>query len=387
MSRNLDHRLEVVAPLDDSAVQGRLSQVFDVLLSDNVSAWDLQSDGTWHRAKPKKDEAARGSQDVLMRKARPRRRRPVPRRRGAVTADRGVTMRGMRVGVVDVGSNTVRLLVADLAANGLTPVRHERVYLALGDEVERLGRLTEARLDDAAKVTRGYARLARELGVETLDVIVTAPGRQAENGPELVGALASASGAPVRVLSPDEEGRLAWEGVVASLSSPPASIAVCDVGGGSTEVVVGTPDGGPAWQRSWDVGAVRLTRRFVREDPPGRKAMAAIREEVAERLAGTAPPLPLAALAAGGTARAVAKLAGARLGEQELAVALRRLAKRPSRELAKRYRIDPARARTLPAGAAILAEIQTRLETPFTVSRAGIREGALLALVAEAAAA
>ena len=79
---------------------------------------------------------------------------------------------------------------------------------------------------------------------------------------------------PVRVLSADEEGRLAYQGAVAAAASLPETVAVCDVGGGSTELVVGTPTGGPTWWRSIDLGCVRLTERFLVDDPPGKVAMA-----------------------------------------------------------------------------------------------------------------
>ncbi len=81
MPRNLDHRLEILAPVEDSAVQQRLSAAFDVLLADNTQAWELLADGTWHRLRPKKDEPARGSQDVFMRKTGRRSPRRVPARR------------------------------------------------------------------------------------------------------------------------------------------------------------------------------------------------------------------------------------------------------------------------------------------------------------------
>ena len=81
MPRNLDHRLEILAPVEDSAVQQRLSAAFDVLLADNTQAWELLTDGTWNRLRPKKDEPARGSQDVFMRKTGRRPPRRVAARR------------------------------------------------------------------------------------------------------------------------------------------------------------------------------------------------------------------------------------------------------------------------------------------------------------------
>ena len=289
----------------------------------------------------------------------------------------------MKAAIVDVGSNTVRLLVATSDGATVEAVREEREHLLLGRAVERAGKLAAARIDEAARCAAEYARLARGLGARDVDVIVTAPGRQAANGDELVRALAGASGARVRLVSPEEEGRLAFIGAVAAANPVAGSVAVCDTGGGSTEVVVGTVRGGPAWTRSYDVGAVRLTERYLSADPPGKGALARAREEVERQLSGFTPPLPQVALAAGGTARALRKLAGRTLGPAELAEALRELCRRPSEKTAKALGLHPHRVRTLPAGTVVLAAVQERLGVPLEVSRAGLREGALLALVAE----
>jgi exopolyphosphatase / guanosine-5'-triphosphate,3'-diphosphate pyrophosphatase len=292
----------------------------------------------------------------------------------------------MRVAVIDVGSSTVRLLVADPDERAVAPVREEREHLFLGEEVERAGRLGSGKIRRAGRVAARYARLAREAGAAELEVIVTAPGRQASDAHELLGTLAVASGAPVRVLTPEEEGRLAFLGAVAGARTLPETIAVCDVGGGSTEVVVGTVSGGPAWARSLDTGAVRLTQRMPLGDPPGRKELAAAGAEADRLLEGFAPPLPQAALAAGGTARALRKLVGRELEQDELEAALTILSKRPAAGVARTFGIHERRARTLPAGAVVLAAVQRRLGVPLVVSRTGLREGAALELVADAAA-
>jgi exopolyphosphatase/guanosine-5'-triphosphate,3'-diphosphate pyrophosphatase len=292
----------------------------------------------------------------------------------------------MTVGIVDVGSNTVRLLVARYGQGELLTLSEEREHLFLGEEVERHGRLSAARIAEAARCAGDFARTARTLGAQALDVIVTAPGRQSANGGRLVRELAAATGAPVRVLTADEEGRLAFAGAVAAARSLPECVAVCDVGGGSAEAVVGTRNGDPAWSRSLDVGAVRLTERFLAGDPPGKRTLAAARAEVERHLDGFAPPLPQAALAAGGTARALRKLVGRELGREDLDAALHILGKRSSVKVARTFGLNEHRARTLAAGAVILSSLQARLGVPFEVSRAGLREGAALLLLDELAA-
>jgi exopolyphosphatase / guanosine-5'-triphosphate,3'-diphosphate pyrophosphatase len=293
----------------------------------------------------------------------------------------------MKIGIVDVGSNTVRLLVARRASGKLVALAEKREHLFLGEDVQREGRLSAARIRQAARFAGTYARIARRLGAHAVEVIVTAPGRQGANGDHLVHELSVATAAPVRVLTADEEGRLCYAGAVAAAGRLPAIVGVCDVGGGSVEAMVGTPEGGPAWLRSLDIGAVRLTERFLPEDPPGKQALAAARGEVERHLEAFAPPLPQAALASGGTARAVRKLVGRELEAEEFAAALRILGKRSSAKVAKTFDLHESRARTLAAGVVILSCLQARLGVPLRVSRAGLREGAALALLDELAAA
>jgi exopolyphosphatase/guanosine-5'-triphosphate,3'-diphosphate pyrophosphatase len=296
-------------------------------------------------------------------------------------------MAGMRVAIVDVGSNTVRLLVASRSSDHVEPLREERAYLGLGAVVEREGRVPEEKIAQAANVARGFSRIARSLDADNVEVIVTAPGRLSDNADVLLAALACSTGWPVRILSADEEGRLAFAGALARADDLPESVAVCDVGGGSTEILVGTRSAGPVWGRSFELGSIRLTHRFFGSDPPDKRAVAALRAEVERRLAGIVPPLPQAALATGGSARALRKLVGRTLGAEELAEAVRILRRRPAARIAATFELDLLRARTLAAGAIVLAEAQRRLAVPFQVARGGLREGAALDLLAEAAAA
>jgi exopolyphosphatase/guanosine-5'-triphosphate,3'-diphosphate pyrophosphatase len=295
----------------------------------------------------------------------------------------------VRVGVIDIGSNTARLLVAaPSAGSAVDSVHAESALLALGDEIERFGFISELKLRDTADQARAYARTARELGCRSIEVIVTAPGRQSANADELRTALERATSSPVRVLSAEAEGKLAFEGAVAQAGALPRRVTVCDVGGGSTEVVAGTPAEGPKTCRCLDVGSLRLTRRFLEDDPPRKKAVRAARREVASHFEGLRFPETDAALATGGSARSLRRLTGSRrLDADELAGAVRAIAKTPSVELAADLDLDPVRARTLLAGALILAEVQQRLGVPLEVARGGLREGAAYAMLTQLAAA
>jgi exopolyphosphatase/guanosine-5'-triphosphate,3'-diphosphate pyrophosphatase len=291
---------------------------------------------------------------------------------------------GVRVGVIDVGSNTVRLLVT----SGRRTIDQRRAILGLGASVEATGAIPDAKLAEVADCVSEWVRIARRDRVERLEVLVTSPGRQAENGDELIERLAAAARVPVRLLSGGEEGRLAFVGAVSRTRGlGDGAIAVCDVGGGSAQVTIGTRDGGPAWSRSIDIGSRRLTSRCLGDDPPGAAAVARARAEVVPYLEGLVFPAPKVALAVGGSARSLRKLVGGRLDHAALERALELLARTPADQLAAEYDLDPGRASTLAAGAVILVLVQERLGLPLRVGRGGIREGAALELAARAVAA
>jgi exopolyphosphatase/guanosine-5'-triphosphate,3'-diphosphate pyrophosphatase len=297
-------------------------------------------------------------------------------------------MARMPVGVIDVGSNTARLLVAVGDGAAVRGVREERAVLALGEEIERNGRLSKGKLEETALHVRRYARIAREHRCRAVEVVVTAPGRQSENAAALVRALERAAAAPVRILSPLEEGTLAYLGAVAQACDDlPDRVAVCDVGGGSTEIAVGSSARGVEHCVSFEVGSLRLTRRYL-DGRASKAALAAARREIEEHLDGLALPAAGCALATGGSARRLRRLSGKRrLGEADLAAAVRTAVRRGPAGLAADLGLDAARARTLLAGTLVLSEVQRRVDLPLEIARGGLREGAAGALLAQQAAA
>ena len=287
----------------------------------------------------------------------------------------------MVVGIVDIGSNTARLLVASIdEEGGVTQLKRERHYLRLGDDVHALGRIGPEKLDETGRIAREFARIARKAGVERLETIVTAPGRQAANGEELVRVLAKETRAPVVVLTGEDEGRLAWEGAVIRMEDPPDVVAVTDLGGGSCELAVGTPSLGPAWIRSLDAGALRVTRAYLGGNPPSAKRIARARYEVHGLFAAFAPPRPHAALVVGGTARAIGRIVGRRYGLAELEELSETLSRIPAEKVTEPHGITPERTQTLLGGTIVLAEIAHLLESDLEVGRGGLREGAALSL-------
>ena len=272
----------------------------------------------------------------------------------------------VRVGVLDIGSNTIKLLVADVSGDRLVPVDTGKVRLALGAEIERHGVVSTTSIRSAAKAVKKLRALAARHGVEDVDVFLTAPGRQAANADELIAALQGA-----RVLTTEEEGRLAYRGAVATADIElPQTIAVCDVGGASTEIAVGSPAGDPRWIESVDIGSVRLATRAA--------TIAEARDEAAAAFAHVEPPRVAGALTTGGTARATRRLVGPWLGAAELAEALHLCETLAPRDLSKRFGVDRERAEILDGGVAILIEVQRLLGVPLHVCDGGIREGAVL---------
>jgi exopolyphosphatase / guanosine-5'-triphosphate,3'-diphosphate pyrophosphatase len=285
----------------------------------------------------------------------------------------------MPVGVLDVGSNTTRLLVARVERGEIVVVDKDKVRLPLGEEIERFGRVSDIHVTAAAKAVGKLADRARLHSIESLDVFLTAPGRQSANAAELVATLTRAAGVPVRVLSTDEEGRLAYGGAVATAPIElPDRIAVCDVGGASTEVAIGSPTTHPDWLESVDLGSVRLTTRVA--------TIAEAQAVAAEAFAHLEPPAVDAALCVGGSARAARKLVGSHLGPDELAEALSIVEKESARTIVRRFNIDRLRVPILAAGIVVLTEVQRRLGVPLHVCNGGIREGAVLEFAAARAA-
>ena len=271
----------------------------------------------------------------------------------------------MRIGVIDVGSNTTRLLVTD----GLNPLETQKVRLALGEEIERHGAVSTVHVAAVGKAVRDMASAARRNRVASLDVFLTAPGRQAANSAELVATLSRAAGVQARVLTKDEEGTLAYRGAILTAGiALPSRVAVCDIGGASTEIAVGEPGSDPDWVESVDLGSVRLTARAGN-----------MRSEAEDAFAHLDPPTAEAALVVGGSARAARRLVGAELGETELAEALAIVETTSPREVARNFGVDRARAEILPAGVILLAEVQRKLGVTLHVCGGGIREGAVLA--------
>jgi exopolyphosphatase/guanosine-5'-triphosphate,3'-diphosphate pyrophosphatase len=293
----------------------------------------------------------------------------------------------MRVAVVDIGSNTARLLVASVYRGEVEPLDRAKEFLRLGAEIERRGRLRPRKVAEAADIAEAFAVRAEDHGLDAAEVLVTAPGRQADDPWTLRTALGAATGWPVRVLTHREEGALSFAGATARSEGLPDLVGVVDVGGGSTELAVGSPTRGPSDVHSLDLGSLRLTRRLLPGDPPSSQQIDHARAVVARSLREVAVERPDRMLAVGGTARALETTLGRRLSAAELDDLVDACAGRPVAKTARALGLDARRAETVVGGAILLSEVARLVDRDLVVARGGLREGAVLALAASVQAA
>lgn len=288
----------------------------------------------------------------------------------------------MVCGCIDIGTNTTRLLVAEPARDGLREVLALRVFTRVRRALAPDGTIPPPAVRALADVVAAQARAAREAGAGRLELVATALVRDAPNRAELAAELRRRTGLALRVLPADEEARLAFLGATRTWAPRPAgSVAVVDLGGGSTELAVGTVDGGVAWLRSVPVGSARLVDEHVRGDPPAAAELAALRAGAAAAFAAVRPPPAGLALAVGGSATSMRRLCGATLDAPGLAAALAAVTAGPCAEVAARHGLDPERVRLLPGALAVLEQAARVLATPLALSRGGLREGIILSAI------
>jgi exopolyphosphatase / guanosine-5'-triphosphate,3'-diphosphate pyrophosphatase len=289
----------------------------------------------------------------------------------------------VRAACIDIGSNTTRLLVADGDAAGLVEVHQEREFTRLGRGLRPGGTITDEKIREVVAVVRRHVEVARGHGAAELRGVATAAVRSAANGEALIQAIARSVGLKVTVLSAAEEARLAFLGAAAMMEGRlDGELGVIDVGGGSSEIVVGRPPDRVSWWASVPVGSGALTEDHLGSDPPTAAELAAARADVERALAGDEPPRPALAVAVGGSATSLSRVAGPVLDAAALTRSLRLLTAEPAAAVALRFAIDPQRARLLPAGLLILEGSARRLRAPVMVGRGGIREGVLLEALA-----
>jgi exopolyphosphatase / guanosine-5'-triphosphate,3'-diphosphate pyrophosphatase len=283
---------------------------------------------------------------------------------------------------IDIGSNTTRLLVADAGDGRLRELVAQRAFTRIGKSLQNGGQIPPKKIAKTAEVVRTQTSVAREVGAEHIVAVATAAIRNARNRDELIGAVEAAGGMELSVLSGEEEARLSFVGATRTLlDAPDGTVAVVDVGGGSSEIAVGEADGAMTWSASFRIGSGFLADAYLRSDPPAVDELEKLRRHVEGTFEGLEPPPANSAVAVGGTATSLRRLVGAELEHETLERGIRVLSSTPIAEVAERFELDAERVRLLPAGILILEATSDLLGLPLRIARGGLREGILLELV------
>jgi exopolyphosphatase/guanosine-5'-triphosphate,3'-diphosphate pyrophosphatase len=284
-----------------------------------------------------------------------------------------------RHSVVDVGSNTIHLLVGEVDDGAVLPITGEKVSARLGAGVEKTGRLDEGRLTLAAKAITLFASIAAMNGAPSPEILATSAVRDARNGQELVDRVREETGLKMRLISGEREAALGFRGALSAVRHE-GKVLVVDLGGGSAQLILGEAPGGPEERVSLPLGTNRTTERFVREDPPTGDELGALREYTGQLL----PAWDIGearVVAVGGSARAILKIMRDGLTVDRLWRLSGEIREHPSGVLARAHGLAPERARVLPAAITTLASVLEHFgKRELTVARGGIREGTLLAL-------
>jgi exopolyphosphatase/guanosine-5'-triphosphate,3'-diphosphate pyrophosphatase len=301
-----------------------------------------------------------------------------------------------RVAAVDQGTNSTRLLVAEPdEAGGFEDLARDMVITRLGEGVDETGRLAPEALQRTLVVLARYVRRARALHVERIRVAATAAVRDAANAAEFERPVGELAGSPPEIVSGEEEARLSFLGAARGLDAPPPFL-VLDIGGGSTEFVVGSKD--PSAAISTQMGSVRLTERFVRSDPPEaseldrmRAAVDDVLDDVDRAIPARDAPTFVAVAGTSTTVQAVAlgldfydpeRIHRTRLSRDEAARVASRLAGMTTAERAALPVMAPGRADVIVAGSVILVEVMERFGFDETiVSETDILDGLVLEML------
>jgi exopolyphosphatase / guanosine-5'-triphosphate,3'-diphosphate pyrophosphatase len=288
----------------------------------------------------------------------------------------------MLCAAIDIGSNTTRVLVAEPLEGQLKMVMEQRAYTRINKALDSDGAIEEAKICEVAAVVSTQVRLAQELGAEVIRSVATAAVRDASNGELAAQEIAEASGVGVDILSEHEEGRLSFIGATKTLGHPVAGkVGVVDVGGGSTEVILGTVAGGVEFVRSWRIGSGVLADELIASDPPSAAEIRKVRDRIDDFFAGVEIERPAQAVAVGGSATSLRRLVGAVLEYETLERGIRVLASDPAADVGRRFELDPQRVRILPTGVLLLEKVSELLGQPLQIGKGGLREGVILDLL------
>ena len=285
----------------------------------------------------------------------------------------------MLCAAIDIGSNTTRVLVAEPQSGQLRKVMEQRAYTRIGKGSRHNGRIADEKIGEVAEVVATQVKLAQEIGAEAIRIVATAAIREARNRDAAVAAIEAAAGMPVQVLGEEEEGRLAFIGATKTLGHPvEGAVGVVDVGGGSSEIILGTASEGVREVRSFAIGSGSLADDYLQGDPPSPAEVRKLRDHIDDFFAAVEVDHPDQAVAVGGSATSLSKLVGTVLEYETLERAVRVLASDPIDDVARRFELDPRRVRLLPAGVLLLEKLSELLGQPLQIGKGGLREGIIL---------
>ena len=296
----------------------------------------------------------------------------------------------MRVGAVDCGTNSVRLLVADVDGDRKTDVHREMRVVRLGQGVDRTGELATEALERTRLELVDYDATCAELGTQRVRMVATSATRDARNRDDFTAMVRGVLGVDPEVVSGDEEAVLSFDGATRGLDPARGPFLVMDIGGGSTELVLGTSS--PQAALSVDVGCVRLTERHLLDDPPTRAQVAAAKADVDAAIARVRQVVPVErARTAVGLAGSVTTVAAVALGLEaydadrihlsriaaaDVAAVAATLLPMTRAERAALPVMHPGRVDVIGAGALVLATLVDRLGlADVVVSEADILDG------------
>jgi exopolyphosphatase / guanosine-5'-triphosphate,3'-diphosphate pyrophosphatase len=285
------------------------------------------------------------------------------------------------VAVIDIGTNTTRLLVAEVEDGEVVELERRTTITSLGQGVDATGTLAQDAMDRVTEAIAVYREVIDRLGAERVVALATSAMRDAENGAAFRHFLRERFGIEATTISGDEEARLTYLGATGSRHDDRETLVI-DIGGGSTEYVVGRPGRDPEFHVTTQMGSVRHTERFLHSDPPQHEEL----EQLADAVRSTVPDVSVEqGIAVAGTATSLAAIDGAEEVHgyrMSLATCERIVAMLAGMPLAERRRVEglhPDRAPTIVAGAVILTEsIRSFGLREIEVSACDILHGAAL---------
>lgn len=308
----------------------------------------------------------------------------------------------VRVAAFDCGTNAIRLLVADVTPERIVDVVREMRIVRLGEGVDRTGEFAPAALHRLFDALEEFRVLLDDARPQRVRFVATSASRDVANRAAFAAGVQRLTGVPPQVITGEEEAELSYLGAVLGLSGLPSSglpssglpspALVFDIGGGSTEVILGGPDGRPVASVSVDIGCVRMTERHLHADPASPEQIQAMRADVREALAGAAAAVPMrraaclvglsgtvttvAAIAHGLPAYDAAAIHGLLVTRAQVDDIVTRLLGITGAERAAMPVMHPGRVEVIGAGALILQEVMAAADAPAVLaSEADLLDG------------